>query len=193
MPILRGYNFKAMKNLLKLFATLALVFTVTACGGPKVEPGQVVKIDYEGTFDDGTVFDTTKGKQPFAFLVGSGQVLPAFEKAITGMRQGSSKKVKLKPADAYGEADPKKQVELPKEKVLVGANANLKEGATIFVTRTFPDGRTAQAPVKITKITDKGVIVDYNHPLAGKTLTFNVKVLEIVAPQAPAAAPAAAH
>ncbi len=177
-----------MKNIFKLLACLALVFTVTACGGPKVEPGQVVKLEYEGTFDDGTVFDTTKGKQPFAFLVGSGQVLPAFEKAITGMRQGSSKKVKLKAADAYGVSDPKKQVELPKEKVLVGANANLKEGATIFVTRTLPDGRTAQAPVKIAKITDKGVIVDYNHPLAGKDLNFQVKIIEIVAPQQPAAA-----
>ncbi len=190
MPILRGYNFRVMKNIFKVLACLTLVFTVTACGGPKVEPGQVVKIEYEGTFDDGTVFDTTKGKQPFAFLVGSGQVLPAFEKAITGMRQGSSKKVKIKPADGYGESDPKKQIELPKEKVLVGANANLKEGATIFVTRTFPDGRTAQAPVKIVKITDTAVVVDYNHPLAGKNLNFQVKVLEVVAPQQPAAAPA---
>ncbi len=177
-----------MKNTFKVLASLILVLGLSACGGPKVEAGQVVKIEYEGSFDDGTVFDTTKGKQPFAFLVGSGQVLPAFEKAITGMRQGSSKKVKIKATEAYGVHDPKKQIELPKEKVLVGANANLKEGATIFVTRTLPDGRTAQAPVKIARITDTTVVVDYNHPLAGKDLNFQVKILEVVNPQQPATA-----
>ena len=189
-----------MKNIYKIVASLVLVFAVTACAsGPKVETGSVVKVDYKGTLKGGEVFDTTEGKQPFAFLVGSGQVLPAFEKNITGLRAGSSKKFTIKAAEAYGELDPKKQIELPKDQVMKGQNAELKEGATIFITRTFPDGRSAQAPVRVSKITDKAVIVDYNHPLAGKDLTFKVKVVEIVQPEtekAQEAAPAkeeAAH
>lgn len=171
-----------MKNIQKILASLVLVFAVVACAsGPKVGPGQVVKIDYKGTLKSGETFDTTEGKQPFTFMVGSGQVLPAFEENIAGMAVGSSKKFTIKAAEAYGELDPKKQIELPKDQVLKGQNAeNLKEGATIFITRKLPDGRAAQAPVKVAKITDKKVIVDYNHPLAGQDLTFNVKVVDIV-------------
>lgn len=172
-----------MKTIRLLVVGLIALAVTTACSNaPKITQGSVVKIEYKGTLSDGTVFDTTEGKQPLSFLVGANQVIPAFETNVVSMGTGQSKKFTIKAKDAYGDPDPAKVVTLPKDQRFAGIE--LKEGATIFANNKAPDGRVVQTPMKVVKVTDTEVTMDYNHPLAGKDLTFEVKVLEVKEPQA---------
>ncbi len=169
-----------MKNF-KYLVLAIFAFAITSCAtGPKIPTGSVVKVDYKGTLKDGTVFDTTEGKKPLAFLIGSNQVIPAFEKAVASLEKGQSKKFTIKAKDAYGEADPKKIVSLPKDERFKGVE--LKEGAVIFANNKTPDGKQVQTPMKIVKVSEEEVTMDYNHPLAGKDLTFEVTVVEVKEP-----------
>lgn len=178
-----------MKNL-KYFLALVLAFTFASCSSaPKITPGSIVRVDYKGTLKDGTVFDTTEGKQPLTFLIGAGQVIPAFEQQVTKMREGQTKKFTIKAKDAYGDPDPKKVVTLPRDDRF--KSLELKEGAIIFANNKAPNGKVVQTPMKVVKISDKEVTLDYNHPLAGKDLTFEVKVVEVREPQAASQQPAA--
>ena len=173
-----------MTNFKNIVCSLLAVFLLVSCAsGPKVTKGQVVKVTYKATLKDGEVFDTTEGKDPLTFLVGSGQVLPAFEKRIEGLRTGSKKKFTIPSAEAYGASDPKKVVTLPKGTLTQDPNTKLEEGSVVFISRKLPNGQQASAPVRILKVTDEEVTVDANHPLAGQDLTFNIKIEEIVAPE----------
>lgn len=168
------------KLLVVVFTALGLL---TACSsGPKIKPGSLVTIEYKGTFKDGSVFDTTEGKKPLTFLVGSGQVIPSFESQVVKISQGKSRKFTLKAKEAYGEPDPKKVVTLPRDQRF--ATVELKEGGVVFANNKQPDGRVVQTPMKVVKLSDSDVTLDYNHPLSGKDLTFEVKVLEVREPQA---------
>jgi peptidylprolyl isomerase len=174
---------------LKLLVTILLAVTVAACStAPKISQGSVVKVEYKGTLKDGTVFDTTEGKAPLTFLMGSGQVLPSFEQHVAKIGVGKTSKFTLKAAEAYGEPDPKKVVTLPRDARFT--NVELKEGAVVFANNKLPNGEVRQTPMKVVKLSETEVTMDYNHPLAGKDLTFEVKVLEAQVPQA---APAAAQ
>ena len=172
-----------MKTIRLLVVGLIALAVSTACSTqPKITQGSVVKIEYKGTLSDGTVFDTTEGKQPLSFLVGANQVIPAFETNVISMKAGQTKKFTIKAKEAYGDPDPSKIVTLPKDQRFTGID--LKEGATIFANNKAPDGRVIQTPMKVVKVTDKEVTMDYNHPLAGKDLTFEVKVVDVQQPQA---------
>lgn len=178
-----------MKQLKILLATL-LSFAVVACStGPKIEPGSVVKIEYTGTLSDGSVFDTTDGKGPLTFLMGAGQVLPKFEEQVAKISAGKTRQFTIKSEDAYGKPDPNKVVTLPRDQRFAGVE--LKEGAMIFANNKLPNGQVKQTPMKIVKLTEKDVTMDYNHPLSGKDLTFKVTVVDVQKPQAPVAAPQA--
>lgn len=171
----------------KLFSILSLlVIFAVGCNGPKVGEGAKVTFDYTGKFKSGDkkgeVFDSTKGKQPLTAIIGKGQLLKAFEAKLKGMGEGASKTFTLKAKEAYGEKDPKKVVELDRDKRFKGVE--LKEGATIFAMNKGPDGKEVPTPLKIVSFTDDKVKVDYNHPLAGEALSFNVKVVEIEPAQA---------
>lgn len=169
-----------MKNF-KYLVLAIFAFAITSCAtGPKIPTGSVVKVDYKGTLKDGTVFDTTEGKKPLAFLIGSNQVIPAFENAVASLEKGQSKKFTIKAKDAYGEADEKKIVSLPKDERFKGVD--LKEGTVIFANNKTPEGKSVQTPMKIVKVTEEEVTMDYNHPLAGKDLTFEVTVVEVKEP-----------
>ncbi|MEY3370680.1 MAG: hypothetical protein RLZZ361_1350 [Cyanobacteriota bacterium] len=171
-----------MKTIRLLVVGLIALAVTTACSTqPKITQGSVVKIEYKGTLSDGTVFDTTEGKQPLSFLVGANQVIPAFETNVISMKTGQTKKFTIKAKEAYGDPDPSKIVTLPKDQRFTGID--LKEGATIFANNKAPDGRVIQTPMKVVKVTDSEVTMDYNHPLAGKDLTFEVKVVEVQQPQ----------
>jgi len=172
-----------MKTIRLLLVGLIALAVTTACSTqPKITQGSVVKIEYKGMLSDGTVFDTTDGKQPLSFLVGANQVIPAFETNVVTMKPGQTKKFTIKAKEAYGDPDPAKVVTLPKDQRFAGID--LKEGATIFANNKAPDGRVIQTPMKVVKVTDKEVTMDYNHPLAGKDLTFEVKVVDVQQPQA---------
>lgn len=139
----------------------------------KVTEGLFVSVDYTGTLENGEVFDSSKGRQPLEIQMGAGQLIKGFESALEGMSLNESKIFTLDPEDAYGHRDEGneytfKRSELPPQ-------MNPREGQTIGLTS--PDGR--QFPGYITKVDDDQVTVDLNHPMAGKKLTFDIKVVGI--------------
>lgn len=138
-----------------------------------IKKGDKVKVDYIGTFDDGKVFDSSEGRQPLEFEVGAGQMIKGFDDAVVGMKKGDEKDIKLKPAEAYGEHNPELIRELPKERLPEGP----KPEAGMMIGLQTPDGK--QFPAMITKVTDKSIFIDLNHPMAGKNLNFKIKIVSV--------------
>ena len=139
-----------------------------------VKEGDKVKVEYTGTFDDGTVFDASeKHGQPLEFEVGSKQVVPGFENAVIGMEKDEEKEVKLEPKDGYGDPNPELEKKVPKDQL--PKDKELKPGMMLGVG--LPTGQ--QIPAIIKEVGETEVTIDLNHPLAGKNLTFKIKVVEI--------------
>lgn len=139
-----------------------------------VKKGSKVKVEYKGTLDDGTVFDSSEvhGK-PLEFEVGQGKMIKGFENEIMGMKKGEEKEFVLKPADAYGEHNPNLIKKVPKEQL---PKEHEPKPGMILVIGT-PDGKRFPAVIK--EVTDTEVTLDLNHPLAGKNLHFKIKMLEV--------------
>lgn len=137
--------------------------------------GDTVRVHYTGTLDDGTVFDSSDGRDPLEFVLGSGMVIPGFDNAITGMFVGTKKKHKIECADAYGDRDPQRVVLVPKEQL--PPDSNFQPGDAVGLQD--PEGHQMMAMVASTN--EEGVILDMNHPLAGQDLTFELELMEIVA------------
>jgi peptidylprolyl isomerase len=140
----------------------------------KVQFGNTVKVQYTVRLDDGTVVDSTKEHGPFTFSVGLGATIPGFEQEIMGMSAGESKTVKLSVEDGYG---PYYQ-ELIKEVDLDKFPDEFKFEVGQQLELPGQDGQSAL--VKVLKVSDKTVILDTNHPLAGKELTIDIEVLEVL-------------
>jgi len=137
-----------------------------------VKKGDKVKIDYNGTLEDGTVFDTSEGKQPIEFEVGSGMVIPGFDAALIGMKKGEEKNITLPPEKAYGPRNPDMLKKIPRDKL--PADQEPKKGMVLMIGT-----QQGQFPAKIEEVGDKEITVDLNHPMSGKTLNFKLKVVEI--------------
>lgn len=142
---------------------------------PAIENGSRVRLEYTLTDDGGKVLDSNKGGEPLTFTQGQRQIISGLERALDGMHAGEAKRVTVKPADAYGEVDPKAVAEVPKEQI----PANALTVGTELVARSQSGGRRI---VRIKEIKEKTVIIDLNHPLAGKTLVFDVKVVGVEPP-----------
>ena len=185
-----------MKKLLGLLvmsgAVTAALFLLTSLSGPgggqprqaitlkpgsQIEERSIVTIEYTLTDDSGKTIDTSVGKEPLTYIHGAGQIVKGLERELNGLKVGDQKKVSVKPEDGYGLPNDKAVQEIPREKVPAEA---LKEGETLMMKS--PDGRAI--PIKIAKVNEKTVVVDLNHPLAGKTLHFDVKVKDIKAAEA---------
>ena len=137
-----------------------------------VEKGSKIKVEYEGRFEDGEVFDASeKHGQPLEFEAGKGMVVPGFDNAVIGMDVGEEKEITLKPEEAYGFPNPEAIQKIPKENFPPEAKAGMMIGV--------PLANGQQIPAKITEITDSEVTIDMNHPMAGKTLIFKIKVVGI--------------
>ena len=140
----------------------------------KVEKGQTVKVHYRGTFNDGQEFDNSQVRgRPINFTVGAGNVIRGFETAVLGMSEGETKSITLAPEQAYGPINPEAVIEVEKER-FPDDFAFVKDG---FVRSTRFDGRPVFG--KITEIKDKSVMLDVNHPMAGKELNFEIQLVEI--------------
>ncbi len=139
-----------------------------------IKKGDKIKIEYTGTLDDKTVFDTSEGKSPLEFEAGSGKVIKGFDDAVMGMEKGEEKNVKLEVKDAYGEHNPELVRKIPRESL--PKDQEPKPGMMLLVKT--PTGQ--QYPVKIKEVSDKEITIDLNHPLAGKNLNFKIKVADIV-------------
>jgi len=138
-----------------------------------VKKGDKIKVDYTGTLEDGTVFDTSEGKHPLEFEVGEGKLIKGFDEAVIGMEKDEEKEVTLKPEEAYGPHNPESIKKIPRANL--PADQDPQPGMMLMLKT--PDGR--QFPAKIVEADDKEVTIDLNHPLAGKTLKFKIKVVEI--------------
>ena len=136
-----------------------------------MKPGTKVKVHYKGTFDDGTVFDSSHGKEPLEFTIGEKQVIPGFEDAVTGMKLNQEKTIKLKPEEAYGNRDDRLVAKIPRDKF----PPEIQEGGKLILKG--PEGQ--HLPAVIREVSKDIVIIDLNHPLAGKQLTFKVKVVGV--------------
>jgi FKBP-type peptidyl-prolyl cis-trans isomerase SlyD len=151
-----------------------------------VQNGSNVSIEYTLKDEGGQVLDTNKGKGPLTFTQGQQQIIPGLERELIGMHPGEEKKVVVKPEDAYGPVVPNAQTEVPKDAVP-------KEGLKVGTALMARSGSGETRPVVVKEIKETTVVLDLNHPLAGKTLFFDVKVVGVEPPSpAPAAAPAPA-
>jgi len=140
-----------------------------------VKKGDKIRVEYEGFLEDGTVFDSSTSKgSPLEFEVGSGVLFKKFEEAFIGMNIGEEKEVIIYPEDAYGEHKPEFLREISRD--FFPSDQDIQPG--MFFMMVMQDGR--KIPVKISSISGDAVTIDLNHPLAGKTLIFKVKVIEIV-------------
>lgn len=154
------------------FVLLLFAIAVVSCAPASVQEKKVVQIAYTGTLADGSVFSQSEKDKPLEFLVGGGRIIPALEKGLVGMKVGEQKKVIIRAADAYGEYDKNALQEVPKDRFPKDSTFSVGEK---FVVQT-PNG---PYPVKITEVKPRTVVVDFNHPLAGKDLTFDVVVVKI--------------
>lgn len=145
-----------------------------------VKDGTVVSLQYTLSGEDGKTIESNKDKEPLKYTHGSHEIVPGLEKGLSGMKVGEERRVKVKPEDGYGAVDPKGFQEFPKDKI--PANG-LKVGAMLMAKG--PQGQSV--PVRVHEIKENTVVLDLNHPMAGKTLVFDVKVLDVEA--APPAQP----
>lgn len=141
-------------------------------GALKIADGMQVSLEYTLTLEDKTVVESNVGREPMTYQHGAHEIVPGLEAALTGLAKGEKKRVVVKPDDGYGERDPKALQEVKKDvipeqarKVGVQLEAKGPEGESMF-------------PI-VTEVKENTVTLDFNHPLAGKTLIFDVKVLEI--------------
>ncbi|MGA9524629.1 MAG: peptidylprolyl isomerase [Myxococcaceae bacterium] len=138
----------------------------------KVGKGSVVGLEYRLHLGDGKVIDES-GEQPLSYLHGQGQIVPGLERELEGMGLGDSKQVVVSPAEGYGNHDPAGVQAVPR--TAFPPNAEIQPG-TQFAARA-PDG--SQVPVTVRDVQGEQVTIDVNHPLAGKTLHFDVKVTSV--------------
>jgi FKBP-type peptidyl-prolyl cis-trans isomerase 2 len=189
----------------KLFALLTIAAALTLCSqefsaaaekaaekAPEkaksdrvVKDGEMVSIDYTLKSPDGKLLESSKGKEPLKYVHGRRMMIPGLEKALTGMKVGGEKHVTVKPEDAYGPVSKNAFQEVPKEKIPTNG---LKVGAVLAAKS--PEGQVV--PMRVHEIKEKTVVMDMNHPMAGKTLVFDVKVVDIQSPPAPPAPAVAA-
>jgi len=139
----------------------------------QAQNGDVVEVDYTGTLENGTVFDTSEGRDPLRFTLGEGQMIPGFEQAVLGMKVGESKTVTIPADEAYGpHRDDMVQV-IDREELTNIPNPEV--GQQLYGSQ--PGGGTITGT--ITNVTDTTITVDFNHHLAGKDLTFEIELMSI--------------
>lgn len=139
----------------------------------EVRTGDTVSIHYTGRLDDGSVFDSSEGRDPLQFEVGAGQIIPGLDQAIEGMAVGETKTVSIEPEQAYGPVNPDARQAVPRSSI--PDEIPLDVGTPLQVET--PEGHTV--PVIVAEVTDEAVVLDANHPLAGKTLNFEIELVQI--------------
>ena len=138
----------------------------------KVENGKKVKVHYIGKLVDGEVFDTSEGRDPIEFTVGQGMMIKGFEDGVLNMESGEKKTVEIDASEAYGESNSELFREVEKSKL---------EGVEYEVgTRLEAQTPQGGVPVVVSEIKEDVVVLDMNHPLAGKKLIFDLELVEVV-------------
>lgn len=136
-----------------------------------IEDGKKVKIRYTLTVD-GEVVDETGDREPFSYIQGKHQIVPGLEMQMLGLKVGDQREIIVGPDDAYGVEDPNAYIEVPKAQMPEG---DIQQGMLLHATG--PDG--VQMLVRVSEIRENTILLNFNHPLAGKELHFFIEVLEI--------------
>jgi FKBP-type peptidyl-prolyl cis-trans isomerase 2 len=170
----------------RLLPAVALALLVAACGGSDdaagtsaasdgasgdsgrvAAAGDTVAVHYRGTLDDGSEFDSSEGREPLTFQIGSGQVITGFDTAVTGMVVGETRTVRMTPDEAYGERSDDMIIDVPL--------SDLPEGVAVGDELVSPQG----ARVTVLEVGNDSATIDMNHPLAGEALTFEITLVSI--------------
>ena len=139
----------------------------------QAKQGDTVKIHYTGRLQDGSVFDSSSGREPLQFTIGSGQVIPGFEDAVSGMQKGENKTVEIPCAKAYGERNPSMVMQVDRKHVPPEIDPEVGQRLQMG----SPSGELIV--VEIVEINDEDITLDANPPLAGEDLTFDIELVEI--------------
>ena len=161
-----------MKRILAGLALVVLALGVIGCAAATVAAQKMVDVAYKGTLTDGTMFSQSQEGKPLEFLVGAGMLIPSLEKGMMGMKVGDTKTITVKAADAYGEFDKEAVRVIPREQF--PTNLEMKIGERYQV-----NGQGGPMVVLVAAMTAATVTIDFNHPLAGKDLTFDVTIVKI--------------
>ena len=138
-----------------------------------IKDGDTVRIHYTGTLPDGTVFDSSDGRDPLEFVVGSGQIIPGLDVALPGMTEGEKKKVNIPCDQAYGPTNPSLRQGVPRD--AIPDDIALEVGLQLQMQT--PQGQPM--PVTVVEVGAEEVMLDANHPLAGKDLVFDFEVVSV--------------
>ena len=165
-----------MRRLARVFVA-SLAFSPALVAGaedkaPVVEDGKTISIEYTLKLADGSTADTNVGKEPLQYKQGGDQLLPALEAELAGLGVGATKQVTLSPEKGYGAVDPALFQE-------VDANLIPEEGRTAGAQLVSEDATGQQRVVRVKELKGDKVVIDFNHPLAGETLSFDIKILAI--------------
>jgi FKBP-type peptidyl-prolyl cis-trans isomerase SlyD len=148
---------------------------------PAIEKGSKVQLEFTLKDDAGQVLESNKGAAPLNYVQGEQQLIPGLERELAGMHAGEEKQIVVKPEDGYGPIEPAAQTEVPREIL----PPDVKVGVRLMARSSTGESR----PVVVKEIKEKTVVLDLNHPFAGKTLHFDVKVLGVEAPKSPETKP----
>lgn len=140
----------------------------------RAQQGDKVKVHYRGRLEDGFEFDTSVGHDPLIFVIGDNEVIQGFEEAAVGMSSGEMKTVTIAPESAYGPYNDELLVDMPREYIPEDIVPEI--GMMLKVV----DNEGHEIPVRVTEVGDDAITLDANHPLAGKTLIFDIELLEIL-------------
>jgi peptidylprolyl isomerase len=135
--------------------------------------GNTVRIHYTGRLDDGTVFDSSEGREPLSFTLGEGKVIPGFEAAVVGMGAGDTKSAVIPAEEAYGPRRDDLVLRVERERLPEGIDPEPGQALQMQTE----EGQVV--PVTVTEVDEAAVILDANHPLAGRDLTFEIEVVEV--------------
>jgi FKBP-type peptidyl-prolyl cis-trans isomerase 2 len=140
---------------------------------PQAKRGDTVHVHYRGTLDDGSEFDSSAGGEPIVFTLGAGEVIPGFENAIEGMNTGDKKTERIEASNAYGDRREELVFTVPREQMPEGEEIEVGDMLKVG----FPDG--SSAAVQVAGVETDSVTLDANHPLAGKSLTFELELVSV--------------
>jgi FKBP-type peptidyl-prolyl cis-trans isomerase SlyD len=174
------FGFVTLLSFFMLYSPAHLAAAEKSKNDRVIKDGMMVSLEYTLKSPDGKVMETSKGREPLRYIHGQKMMIPGLEKELTGMKVGGEKHVTVKPEDGYGKINPNAVQEIPKEKIPPNG---LKVGA--LLAAKSPEGMVV--PMTVRQIKEKTVVLDMNHPMAGKTLVFDVKVVDIQPAPLPAA------